>query len=194
MSSIRSFIAVDVEDEEVVSKIAGIQKKILNSNVKLKIVERCNLHFTLKFLGNVEESRLDLIRSIISSIAEGYSPFTMMLHGIGAFPRISRPNVVWVGVLDGRENFIEIARELDRSLVKLGFKRENKSFEPHLTIARVRRYSDNLPDILREMSDMEIGTIGVDEIRFKKSILTLKGPIYETLYSARLEKPLAEED
>ncbi len=194
MPSIRSFIAVDIEDEGIVGKIVDIQEEISGSSAKLKLVERENLHFTLKFLGNVEESRLDLVRSVISDIAKDYSPFTMLLHGIGAFPRISRPNVVWIGVLDGREDFIEIAKKLDRSLARLGFKRENKSFEPHLTIARVKGYSGNLPDILRKIGDLEIGTIRVDEIRLKKSTLTPKGPIYETLYSAKLGMPLAEAD
>ncbi len=193
MTGIRSFIAIDVEEEEIISKIVEIQREISDSNAKLKMVKKENLHFTLKFLGNVEESRLDLVKSIISDIAKEYSPFNLLLHGIGAFPRISRPNVVWVGVLDGREVFIEIARKIDKSLAKLGFKRENKSFEPHLTIARVKGYSGNLPDILRKMSDIEIGTVRIEEIKLKKSTLTPEGPIYETLYSARLEKPLAEE-
>ncbi len=186
MPGIRSFIAIDVDDEEVIGKILEVQREILASNARLKVVERDNLHFTLKFLGNVEESRLDLVKSALANIVSNYHPFTMQLHGIGAFPRISRPNVVWVGVLDGREIFIEIAKNLDRSLAKLGFKRETKSFEPHLTIARVKGYLGNLPEILRKISDVEIGKIEVNEVRLKKSTLTPKGPIYETLYEAKL--------
>ncbi|MDK2372745.1 MAG: RNA 2',3'-cyclic phosphodiesterase [Candidatus Korarchaeota archaeon] len=185
---IRSFIAIDVEDPEIVSKIVRVQEEILSSSARLRPVERQNLHLTLKFLGNVEESRIELVASTMREVLESFEPFPMHLKGVGAFPRVSRPNVVWIGVDEGRDIFIEMAKELDRSLAKLGFKRETKGFEPHLTIARVKGYSGDLPEIIRRISDFDIGFIDVDEVRLKKSTLTSQGPIYETLYSIKLRQ------
>ncbi len=195
MPGIRSFIAVDVEGEEIIAKILRIQEEISTSTAKLKTVERQNLHFTLKFLGNVEEAKLDLVKSVLEDVLKRFPPFTMHLRGVGAFPRVSRPNVVWIGVEDGREIFIEMAKELDRSLARLGFKRETKSFEPHLTIARVKGHSGDLPEIIRRVSDVDIGILKVNEVRLKRSTLTPSGPIYGTLHSVRLKaKPQAVED
>ncbi len=185
---IRSFIAIDVEDPEIVSKIVRVQEEILSSSARLRPVERQNLHFTLKFLGNVEESRIELVVSTMREVLGSFDPFPMHLKGVGAFPRVSRPNVVWIGVDEGRDVFIEMAKELDRSLAKLGFKRETKGFEPHLTIARVKGYSGDLPEIIRRISDVDIGFIDVEEVRFKKSTLTPQGPIYETLYGIKLRQ------
>ncbi|MCD6348639.1 MAG: RNA 2',3'-cyclic phosphodiesterase, partial [Candidatus Korarchaeota archaeon] len=159
MPGIRSFIAVDVEEEEIIAKILRIQEEISTSTAKLKTVERQNLHFTLKFLGNVEEARLDLVKSVLEDVLKRFPPFTIHLRGVGAFPRVSRPNVVWIGVGEGREIFIEMAKELDKSLARLGFKRETKSFEPHLTIARVKGHSGDLPETIRRVSDVDIGIL-----------------------------------
>ncbi|MCD6243828.1 MAG: RNA 2',3'-cyclic phosphodiesterase [Candidatus Korarchaeota archaeon] len=184
---IRSFIAIDVEDAGIVSKISEIQETLVASKARLKRVETENLHFTLKFLGEVEEERLELVKSTMNDVLENFNPFSMHLYGVGAFPRISRPNVVWIGVAEGREIFIEMAKELDRALSKLGFKKETKSFEPHLTVARVKGHSGDLPDILKKISDVDVGVIEVREVRLKKSTLTPSGPIYNTLYKVVLK-------
>ncbi len=192
MVGIRSFIAIDIEDPEIVSRIIRVQEEILSSDAKLKPVERQNLHFTLKFLGDVDEARIELVISTMREVLESFEPFSMHLRGVGAFPRVSRPNVVWIGVDEGRDIFIAMAKELDRSLAKLGFKREKKGFEPHLTVARVKGYSGDLPEVIRRVSDVDIGIVHVEEIRLKKSTLTPQGPIYETLYSVKLKRRAEE--
>lgn len=183
---IRSFIAIDVIDPEIVSKIVSIQEEIVSSNAKLKPVERENLHFTLKFLGEVEESRLELVKNIMRDTLGNFQPFRMKVESIGAFPTINRPNVVWIGAGEGREHFIKIASELDRALSRLGFPRERREIEPHLTIARVKGPIGSLPDVIRRLSSIELGYIEVDEIKLKRSTLTREGPIYGDIYSVRL--------
>jgi len=182
---IRSFIAIDIEDPEVISKILSIQEEICSSSAKLKPVERENLHLTLKFLGEVEESKLGHVMNIMDDILKKFPQFRMKLKGVGAFPTINRPNVVWIGAEEGREAFVRVASELDRALSKMGFQRE-KGIEPHLTIARVKGPIGNLPEIIRKLSDIEIGYIDVREVKLKKSTLTPKGPIYEDMHVVKL--------
>ncbi|MCS7102935.1 MAG: RNA 2',3'-cyclic phosphodiesterase [Candidatus Korarchaeum sp.] len=180
--AIRSFIAMDVNNPDVISKILSIQEELLSSNAKLKPVERENLHFTLKFLGDVEESRLEMIKKVMDDILRDFKPFEMELISVGAFPTMSRPNVIWIGTGEGRDLFIRIAGELDRALSRLGFQRERRGVEPHLTIARVKGPIGNLPEVVRRLSSVRIGYINVKEIKLKKSILTPKGPIYGDLH------------
>lgn len=193
MTAVRSFIAVDVDEPDLVAEIVKIQEQIASSSARIKLVERQNLHFTLKFLGDVEESRLDVVKTTMEKVLKEFRPFSMYLRGLGAFPRINRPNVIWVGVEDGREVFVEIAKKLDNALSKHGFRREGRRFEPHLTIARVKGYSGDLPEVIRRIGDVEVGQLKVDEVRLKKSTLTPKGPIYDTLHAVRLKRQEVEE-
>ncbi|RLG40976.1 MAG: RNA 2',3'-cyclic phosphodiesterase, partial [Thermoproteota archaeon] len=78
---IRGFIAIDVEDAGIVSKISEIQETLVASKARLKRVETENLHFTLKFLGEVEEERLELVKSTMNDVLENFNPFSMHLYG-----------------------------------------------------------------------------------------------------------------
>jgi len=186
--AVRSFIAIDVSDPDIVAKILAIQEEILSSNAKLKPVERENLHFTLKFLGNVEEARIEIIKRLMDDILRNFQPFKMELSSVGAFPTASRPNVVWIGAGEGRELFIRMASELDRALSRLGFQREKRAIEPHLTIARVKGHVGNLPDVIRRLSDVRVGYVTVSEVKLKRSTLTPEGPIYGDLHVVSLGK------
>ncbi len=180
---IRTFVAVDIEDEEIVSKIREVQSEISLSSAKIKLVEPENLHLTLKFLGEVEESRIPVIVEALSEAVSGFKEFKITLEGVGAFPKVSRPNVIWIGVGDGRESLIELANSVENSLKRIGFPKERRPYEPHLTIARVKYRSSDLPAIIKRVEGTFIGDVTVREVRLKKSTLTPKGPIYDTLES-----------
>lgn len=184
--TLRSFIATDVTDPDLISKILSVQEELLSSNAKLKTVERENLHFTLKFLGEVEENRLEMVKRVMDDTLKGFRPFRMELTSVGAFPTVSRPNVVWIGAGEGRDSFVRIAGELDRALSKLGFPREKREIEPHLTIARVKGSIGNLPEVIRRLSEVRIGYITVREVKLKKSTLTPEGPVYGDLHVVNL--------
>ncbi|RLG42822.1 MAG: RNA 2',3'-cyclic phosphodiesterase, partial [Thermoproteota archaeon] len=110
------------------------------------------------------------------------------LFGVGAFPSMSRPRVIWVGVEEGREELVRLMRWVDSRLRRLGFPREDREPHPHLTIARVKwlRDRESLKRVLSSLLSTDFGEIEVREIRLKKSTLTPKGPIYETLASIPL--------
>ncbi len=176
-------MAVDLDDELIRSKIIDIQREISSSSAKIKLVEPENLHITLKFLGEVEEARIPVIVKALEGALKGVSKFRVKLEGVGAFPRVSRPNVIWVGVSEGRDPLIRLANLVEDALKKVGFPKEKRPFEPHLTIARVKYRSSDLPGLITKVKGVEIGEIEVREVKLKKSTLTSKGPIYETLHS-----------
>lgn len=163
----RSFIAIEVPFfkgiEELQSSIEG----------KFKAVEKENLHLTLKFLGEISERDVEKIKEEVEKCKT--QPFRLKFKGVGFFPNENYIKVVWVGV-ENPEKIAEMMRCIDSHLAKFGFKRE-KSYVPHLTIARVK--GKIKIENLEKFRDMEFGEIEVNEIKIKKSTLTPEGPIYE---------------
>jgi 2'-5' RNA ligase len=182
---IRSFIAVDINDNTVLQRIVDCQMELTRTGADLKLVEPENIHATIRFLGEVEVSLLDQVRSELSQLI--FQPFTIELRGIGAFPNPHRPNVVWVGITRGEGELQRIFSSLEPHLRGLGFPADKKGFSPHITIGRVKscRNRDVLYSSIMELSDREFGSMTVDSIRLKKSVLTPKGPVYSTIYEQK---------
>ncbi|RLF13717.1 MAG: RNA 2',3'-cyclic phosphodiesterase [Thermoprotei archaeon] len=180
MERIRSFIAIDIEKGDVLDKIIRIQEDMKGTGAIFKPVERENIHLTIRFLGEIPVRTLEMVKEIMSKVK--FSKFKMELKGIGAFPTLGRPRVIWIGISEGSEQVIQIYNQIEGELRRIGFPKERESFIPHVTIARVKRYTPALIKYLRDLHEIEIGEVEVDKIRLKKSTLTSRGPIYETLY------------
>ena len=178
---VRSFISIDLEDQQILSRIASILSSLQSLGGDLKPVERENIHLTLKFLGNVSAPRLGEVRSSLQQVI--FSAFTAEIKGAGAFPNLNHMNVVWVGVNEGWSQVEQIYEQVEKLLSGLGFRREHRPFSPHITIARVRsgRKRDEVASFLQRLTEESFGTITVDKIRLKQSILSSSGPKYSTL-------------
>jgi len=178
---VRSFISIDLEDQQILSRIASILSSLQSLGGDLKPVERENIHLTLKFLGNVSAPRLGEVKSSLQQVI--FSAFTAEIKGAGAFPNLNHMNVVWVGVNEGWSQVEQIYEQVEKLLSGLGFRREHRPFSPHITIARVRsgRKRDEVASFLQLLTEESFGTITVDKIRLKQSILSSSGPKYSTL-------------
>ncbi|AFK21773.1 RNA 2',3'-cyclic phosphodiesterase [Pyrococcus sp. ST04] len=181
---VRAFIAIDVS-EEVRDAIVRAQDFIGTKEARIKFVERENLHITLKFLGEISQEQIEEIKKILEKIARKYRKHEVRVKGIGVFPNPNYVRVIWAGV-ENDETIKAMAKEIDEALAKLGFKRE-KDFVAHVTLGRVKFVRDKLGLAmkLKELANEEFGSFKVEAIELKKSTLTPKGPIYETL--ARFE-------
>ena len=178
---IRCFIAVEIQDDTVISKIREIQNFLASTDADVKLVEPENIHLTLKFLGDVDESRLEYVKNIVKD--ENVEPFVMNLHGIGVFPNLRRPRIIWVGISNGVESLAGIFLKLESILFKQGFPKENRVFNPHITIGRVRsnRNLNLFGKTISEYANTPFGEIVVNSIILKKSVLSSRGPIYSNL-------------
>ena len=180
---IRTFIAVDLPDS-FIDTIAEIQQE-LKGNIKL--VDPKQVHITMKFLGDVPEKKIPKIEDALLSINS--EPFTARVQGVGAFPKPDYARVIYIGA-DPAETFTRLYAEVESALAPLGFKREKRPFTPHATLARVKHNPEGarmrLRDTIEHLSDIEVGTMDVDTIKLKKSTLTPKGAIYETLKEVHL--------
>ncbi len=186
MERVRAFIAVDIEGE-MAAKLGRLAESLRTTGADVKIVEVENFHITLRFLGNVPVDMLDELEKVMKKAVESSKPHKIRLKGVGAFPNENRPRVVWVGV-EGDEELRKMAEVIERELRKLGFKPDSKGFKAHVTLARVKgpRGREALVKWINDMKDVDLGEIEVKSIRLKKSTLTPKGPIYDTLREVEL--------
>ncbi len=184
---VRSFIAIDIEDENIRSKIASIGKVLEATGARLKLVEPHNLHITIRFLGEISQKEVESIKQVLANSVKNFSKFNIIIEGMGAFPTISRPRVLWLGISKGKESLINLANTINRRIDLLGYKKD-KEFVPHVTIARVKRFNSALINAINNYKNILIGETEVKSVRLKKSVLTPSGPIYSTLYEVKLSE------
>jgi 2'-5' RNA ligase len=173
----RLFVAIDLT-EDVIERLSSIQEKLSSGDFDLKLVERENLHLTLKFLGEVQESHLERVEKLASEAVNGFHAFTLSFHGIGHFGSGRFVKVIWAGVDSGRDEFVGLAKELDKRLSFI--RKDEHGPSPHLTITRVKsgRNADLLLRELGSLRDVKVGEVRVKEVKLKQSVLTPHGPIY----------------
>lgn len=189
----RCFISVDIEDQGLLDALEEAQRRLETTGADLRCVERENIHITVRFLGDVREGLVGGLQRLVAGVA--FDPFRVELKGLGVFPGISRPRVVWAGMSEGVEGLTGIFRRLERELVGMGFRPEGRGFSPHITLARVRsgRNRDRLVEEVRDHADEFFGGFEIERIRLKKSVLTPRGPVYTTMAesTSRGEAPIS---
>ncbi len=185
----RTFVGVKID--AAVGRSAEIIRAFQAVPTDVKWVEPHNLHITLKFLGDVEAAEIHRVCETVQRAVADVSPFRFELRGAGAFPSVRRPRTIWLGAAAGEREMVELAKIVEKKLQKLGFPREGRRFQPHLTIGRIRRGgkpSESFCDLLAENSDVEVGAIPVDEVFVFSSTLTPSGPAYDVLARAPLRQ------
>jgi 2'-5' RNA ligase len=188
-TSIRAFVAAELP-RDLQGRAAAVQERLKAARADVKWVESERLHLTLKFLGQVEVSAVGPIIDAIRSVTSGRAAVRLALAGVGAFPQVRAPRVIWVGVRDEARALTELQVQLDVRLEPLGFRREERSFAPHLTLGRVRGLArrEQLALALASMSAEPLGEMLVDRIALMQSDLRPEGPHYTVLHSFPLER------
>lgn len=178
---IRTFIAIDVPDE-VKSEMMRMQEALrkLPGN-RISWTRPQGIHLTLKFLGDIPENEIDDIANVLESALLDQNRFEIQTTLTGGFPNLKRPRVLWLGV-DGGDELINIHRRVDKGLYKLGFDKEKKRFNPHLTIGRAKELNprSDLPSKLQGYN-LEPRTWEVEHVRVMASQLKPTGAVYTVL-------------
>jgi RNA 2',3'-cyclic 3'-phosphodiesterase len=185
--TIRTFIAVEIPGD-IISKIRELQQGIKVYGFKIRWVRAENIHLTLKFLGDVEEVKLGGIAEAIGKTVEGYTAISLKAKGMGVFPSIKRPRVLWVGLTGQLESLVKLQNRLDTNLKALGFPEEKRPFKGHLTMGRIKGDIDakKFGDALLTFKGFESETFAVDQIILYKSELKPAGAVYTELASVSL--------
>ncbi len=182
----RLFIGAPLE-AEIEAYLGRIISDLGASGRGIKWVRPENIHTTLRFLGDTDESLIPKLTALIDRVATSHSPVQLELARLGAFPNLKRPRVFWAGVRGPVDDLAGIARQLELGVRKLRYEPEKKKFRAHLTLGRVRDHRQ-LGDICNRCEEYEVEPrpLLLDRIVLFKSTLTPDGPIYERLYQAPL--------
>jgi 2'-5' RNA ligase len=183
--TVRSFIAFDIDNPQVLQQLGEAQDILTKTGADLSLVKPQNIHITLRFLGDITLGIVEKINKEMQSVV--FKPFDVEIKGVGAFPNVKYARVVWAGIQQGVDELRAVFDQLEPRLRQLGFAPDSKGFSPHLTIARVRsgRSKQALVGCVNELVAYEFGKVHADCLRLKKSVLTPQGPIYSTLKEAR---------
>jgi 2'-5' RNA ligase len=189
----RTFIAVDFPTE-LLTKIEAISAffKTKTPEKALKWVETDKLHLTLKFIGEINPTQVEQVKTILAKSLTGQRAFDIEVGGLGMYPNRNNPRVIWLGI-SGADPMIEIHRILEQDLAAIDIMPERREFTPHLTLARVRRSTDKetakmIGKTLSQFVIEPLGTISINQVRLYQSVLTPSGPIYTPLYSVPLNQ------
>jgi len=134
---VRTFICIEIPGS-VKERIGALQQSLRGIGAQASWVKPENIHLTLKFLGDVDGSRLGRVRDAVERASGSTSHFQVTVGGAGCFPSPGSPRVLWVGLAGMPEELSKLHRQIEDSLAREGFPREAKRFSPHLTIARLR--------------------------------------------------------
>ncbi|MGB9613444.1 MAG: RNA 2',3'-cyclic phosphodiesterase [Candidatus Margulisiibacteriota bacterium] len=178
----RTFIAVELPDE-VRKNITELINELKTTEAAVKWVEQQNLHITLKFLGWVEDRKINEVMDLIKKAVEKTGSFKAKFAGLGTFPAGKTPRVVWVGVKDGSDRLTNLANALEKTLSQAGYRSQEREFSSHVTIGRIKEKKgvDKLIAKISEFKSSEFGEAIVNHVDLMKSTLTPKGPIYEKI-------------
>jgi RNA 2',3'-cyclic 3'-phosphodiesterase len=177
---LRAFVALEVP-REARDSLAIFQEELSKTGADLKLVEKENLHFTLKFLGEISQGQAAEAGSRLGRLK--LHGGEVEIRGAGAFPSPNRPRVVWAGVApDGEPMVTSIAEEVISALDGIG-ELDDRPFRAHITLARVRsdRNSGGLARSILQNSSREFGRASLSELKLKSSRLQAGGPVYSDL-------------
>lgn len=192
MSLFRSFIAIEIplEIQQNIYKETTSLRRELDGLVRWVASE--NVHLTLKFLGDVSPSNVEFLIQMLRNEAESVNGFTIHWTGLGSFPSLKRPRVIYIGI-HAPAGLEALHRGVETASRRLGYTSEERPFSPHLTLGRVRQNISAVEQqkIRRRIEATQVdvlGTARVDSVHLYKSELKPTGSVYTRLYSAPLKK------
>jgi 2'-5' RNA ligase len=183
--NIRTFIALELPPA-VISLLAKVQNDLKSMRLRAKWVRPENIHLTLKFLGNINPGDIDKIGGAMMEAVGDFARFDLVARGVGVFPGIKRPRVIWVGLGGEIQSLFAMQRMLEDKLADLGFNKEKKPFKGHLTLGRFRQTisPDTIQQCIRKYADLSSEKFTARRIILFKSDLKPTGAVYSQLRQA----------
>jgi RNA 2',3'-cyclic 3'-phosphodiesterase len=182
MEEIRSFIAIEIP-EPIRQRLGDLQEKLRQASADVKWVRPEGIHLTLKFLGNISLPDVERLAQSLSSVIGTQESFDLRIVGLGGFPNDRNPRVIWVGLDRGAEKACSLQRVIEEETRKARFPSENRAFQPHLTLGRVRssKGRDALAQMVAMHKSVEIGAFSAEAVYLFKSELKPSGAVYTKL-------------
>ena len=189
IEKIRSFIAVEIP-EEVRQKLREVLRELRGSGAEVKWVHPEGIHVTLKFLGETNRETLEALSAVLRPLAAGFAPFEVKAQGLGCFPSLRNPRVVWVGLAEERGALSELQRGIETAAAGFGFPPEERPFKPHLTLGRVRSSKGKIPliQVIERNAGLGLGSFRSEQVILFRSDLRPGGAVYSKIEEFQLKR------
>jgi RNA 2',3'-cyclic 3'-phosphodiesterase len=186
MSAIRTFIALPASSV-IQQQIAIVQSKLKTIQADVKWELQDKFHITLKFLGSLEQSKIELLSTALAGIVKQFPSFEITYNSLGAFPDLHHPRVIWIGT-EFNQIVLDLQTNIDRVCTDFGFQKEERTFHPHITLGRVKGTINlaRLTDAIKTVTFEPLHS-RCSELFLMKSDLRLSGSIYTILKSFPLQ-------
>jgi 2'-5' RNA ligase len=184
----RCFIAIPLPTDTH-QELSKIQSQLKETEADVGWVRSDNIHLTLKFLGEVEETKIKTISQELKKLISKHTCFETMLGKLGTFPTLSNPRVIWIGVSKNEDKINKLQQNIEEILEPLGFAKETRFFHSHLTLGRVRS-KKNIQKLIEKIKILpfpQFKPITVDRIILFQSILKPTGAEYTALNEFQLK-------
>lgn len=182
----RIFIAIKVEPEKtLLDLISSLRSGMVNDNIKWTNIS--NIHITLAFLGDTDESIIKNIIQMLKEVCTGLTPFQLRMKGTGVFRNFSDPRIIWTGI-EQPDRLLQLNKLILSGFGELNIDLSDKPFNPHLTLGRIKHLSDKnvFKGIIEQFQNTDIQTVPVNEVVLYESILLPAGPVYKPLAKVAL--------
>lgn len=178
----RTFVGIRLADE-LREPFTLLCDELHRARVRVKWVEAENAHFTVRFLGEIGDEQVPAIAESLEAGVSAVPRFDIELRQVGAFPNVSRPRVLWIGIDPADGPMADIKLAVDTALADHGFPEESRSFHPHVTLGRVKDTSaaGMLEEPLQRVAETSFGMMEVHEVAFVQSTLTPHGAVHTDL-------------
>jgi len=179
---IRTFVAIDLP-ESVKQDLSQLQQDLKSYGTRVSWVKPSNIHITLKFLGDVKPEKIPEISRALASVAATTRPFRLQPKSCGAFPSLKRMRVLWVGLDGALQTLSYLQERIEAALNELGFEPENRRFQAHLTIGRVKVQQNlkRLQEAIIDRQSFQSEAFDVPGFVLYKSVLRPEGARYSPL-------------
>jgi 2'-5' RNA ligase len=188
-ATMRCFIAVTLPPA-VLRQIETLQAGLKSHGLKMSWVRPQNVHLTLKFLGDISPAGSEKAQRAMLQAASASAPFDLAMQGMGVFPGIRKPRILWTGVGGRTDQLQQVYQALDNGLAAEGFARESRPFKAHLTLARIKKSlePEHLLQAIQETGQYEPGWFRVSALVLIKSDLRPGGAVYTVMREIQLSK------
>jgi RNA 2',3'-cyclic 3'-phosphodiesterase len=186
MSAIRTFIALPASTE-IQQLMSDVQSRLKATQADVKWELKDKFHITLKFLGDTEQSHIELLSAVLSKITKQFPAFEITYDSLGVFPNLHNPRVVWIGT-KSNQAVLDLQSKIEETCLDFGFQKEERAFSPHITVGRVKG-TRNLARLTEAIKTITFETMQsrCSEVLLMKSDLRPSGSIYTILQSIPLQ-------
>ncbi|WNM62982.1 RNA 2',3'-cyclic phosphodiesterase [Candidatus Nitrospira neomarina] len=190
--SLRVFLAVELS-LDLRRKVVELQCQLRESLPMVNWVRPESIHLTLKFLGYVDASLVEPVLTAIEPIRTSQPPLTLEVQGLGVFPHLRRPRVLWIGCTGDIPALFKLVSRIEGAMEPLGFPPEDKPYFPHLTLARIKHDQSQVGGVLTHSGLLEqprnLGIFHVDRITLFRSDVSQSGAEYTALRTVPFTEP-----